>query len=113
MRGDGVDLCDRLSLGGLAALMERAGVVVSNDSGPLHLAFAVGARTVGVYWCFNLFTSSPLTRVRHRPFTSWEVNCPVCGASCVAGTCGHARSLVSSVPVAAVRDAALELLAMA
>jgi ADP-heptose:LPS heptosyltransferase len=113
MRGEGFDLCDRLSIGGLAALMERASVVVSNDSGPLHLAFAVGARTVGVYWCFNVFTSSPLTRVRHRPFTSWEVNCPACGASCVTGTCAHRQSLVSSVPVAAVRDAALELLAMA
>jgi ADP-heptose:LPS heptosyltransferase len=106
-----IDLCDRLSLGGLAGLLQRARVVVSNDSGPLHLAAAVGARTVGVYWCFNVFTSSPLTRTRHRPLTSWQTHCPECGTSCVAGRCEHAHSLVASVPVAAVREAALELLA--
>ena len=110
-RGAVIDLCDRLSLGGLAGLLQRARVVVSNDSGPLHLAAAVGARTVGVYWCFNVFTSSPLTRTRHRPFTSWQTHCPECGASCVTGRCAHAHSLVASVPVAAVREAALELLA--
>jgi ADP-heptose:LPS heptosyltransferase len=111
MRDGGLDLCDRLSLGGLAGLMQRARVVVSNDSGPLHLAFAVGAATVGIFWCFNVFTSSPLTRARHRPFTSWQTCCPVCGASCVDGRCDHAHTLVAAVPVAAVRDAALELLA--
>lgn len=110
MQGEGLDLCDLLALGGLVGLMQRARVVVSNDSGPLHLASAVGVRTVGIFWCFNLFTSSPLTRVGHRPFTSWELHCPVCGASCVSGRCEHEDSLVSSVPVAAVREAALELL---
>ncbi|WP_434418001.1 glycosyltransferase family 9 protein [Nannocystis pusilla] len=111
VRGGVIDLCDRLSLGGLAGLLQRTRVVVSNDSGPLHLAAAVGARTVGVYWCFNVFTSSPLTRTHHRPLTSWQTHCPECGASCVTGRCEHAHSLVGSVSVAAVREAALELLA--
>ncbi|MDC0674415.1 glycosyltransferase family 9 protein [Nannocystis radixulma] len=113
MNTPGLDLCDRLTLGGLAGLLQRAGVVVSNDSGPLHLAAAVGARTVGIYWCFNLFTSSPLTRLRHRPFTSWQTHCPECGACLLAGRCEHSLSLVASVPVDEVREAALELLAMA
>jgi ADP-heptose:LPS heptosyltransferase len=111
MRSDGLNLCDRLSLGGLAGLLSRAAVVVSDDSGPLHLAFAVGARAVGIYWCFNLFTSSPLTRARHHPFTSWQLHCPECGQSCTDGRCEHTSTLVGTIPVEGVRDAALGYLA--
>lgn len=111
MRCDGMNLCDQLSLGGLAGLLSRSAVVVSNDSGPLHLAFAVGARSVGIYWCFNLFTSSPLTRTRHYPFTSWQLHCPECGQTCVDNRCEHTSSLVASIPVDGVRDAAVGFLA--
>jgi heptosyltransferase I len=38
-----------LSLGSLMALMRRAKFVVSADTGPLHLASALGAPVVGLY----------------------------------------------------------------
>jgi heptosyltransferase-2 len=38
-----------LSLRGSAALLERALVLVTNDSAPLHLASAVGTRTVAIF----------------------------------------------------------------
>jgi ADP-heptose:LPS heptosyltransferase len=107
------NLCARLSLGGLLALLARCGVVVSNDSGPLHLAAAAGARTVGIYWCFNLVNSSQLTRARHRPFVSWTTHCPVCERDCTDARCDHEVSFVASVPPHAVRHAALEHLSAA
>lgn len=39
-------LCGKTTLGQLAALMQGADVVVSADSGPLHLAIAAGAKRV-------------------------------------------------------------------
>jgi lipopolysaccharide heptosyltransferase II len=42
-------LAGALSLGGLAELCRRATLVVANDSGPLHLAVAVGSPVVGLY----------------------------------------------------------------
>ncbi len=39
----------RLSLGGLAALQQRARLVIATDSGPLHLASMVGTPVVGLY----------------------------------------------------------------
>jgi ADP-heptose:LPS heptosyltransferase len=103
-------LAGRLSLGGLAGLLSRAAVVVSNDSGPLHLAQAVGASTVGVYWCGNAITAGPTTSDRHRSVLSWQLGCLVCGRDNSGERCEHDPSFVSDVPVETVVDQALDLL---
>ncbi len=46
-----LNLCARTSLPQLAALAAECDLFLSNDSGPLHLAAAAGARVVGVYIC--------------------------------------------------------------
>ncbi len=110
MRCEAQDLCRRLSLRGLAGLLSRCAVVVSNDSGPLHLAGAVGAATVGIYWCGNLINAGPITRVRHRPAISWRLACPVCGVDCTRDSCVHRDSFVADVTVREVTESALDLL---
>jgi ADP-heptose:LPS heptosyltransferase len=52
-----LDLCGKTGLLELAALAAESDLVVSNDTGPLHLAAAAGARVVGIYTC----TSPKLT----------------------------------------------------
>jgi heptosyltransferase I len=52
-----LDLCGRTSLLQLAALAAESDLMISNDTGPLHLAAAAGARVVGIYTC----TSPKLT----------------------------------------------------
>lgn len=113
MRAEALDLCDSLSLGGLAGLLSRCAVVVANDSGPLHLAEAVGAATVGIYWCFNLINAGPATRERHRPAIAWRVTCPVCGVDRAHGSCDHHTSMVADIPAEEVIVSALDLLAAA
>jgi len=54
-----IDLVGRLRLTQLAALFARARVLVSNDSGPVHLAAAVGTKTVVLFGA-----SSPATGPR-------------------------------------------------
>ncbi len=111
MNYEAFNLCGRLSLKGLAGLLSRCDVVVSNDSGPLHLATAVGAATVGIYWGPNLINAGPPTRNRHRPVLSWRPDCPVCGVNFFDGDgCEHAASVVADVPVEEVAGSALDLL---
>lgn len=113
MRAPAIQLVDALSIGGLAALYERCSLVISNDTGPRHLAAAVGTPTVGIYWCGNLINAGPLTRSRHRPVVSWTVACPVCGASGLdlnAARCPHDASWVAEVTVAEVIEQATDLL---
>jgi len=49
MRNPAVDLAGQTTLGQLAAVYERCKLVLGSDSGPLHLAVAVGAATVHLY----------------------------------------------------------------
>jgi ADP-heptose:LPS heptosyltransferase len=109
MNRDALDLCGRLSLGGLAGLLSRCAVVVSNDSGPLHLAAAVGAATVGIFWGPNFINASPPMRARHRPALSWRTKCTVCGVSLFDG-CDHSASVVAEIPTEEVANYALDLL---
>lgn len=39
----------QLDLKGTAALMKRCQLVISNDTGPMHIAAAMGARTIGLF----------------------------------------------------------------
>lgn len=109
---------DELSLGGLGGLLAGSAVLVANDTGPLHLAAAVGTATVGVYWIGNLLNGAPPVRARHRPLAAFIIHCPVCGrdvstagfpARGGADSCGHRESFVTDVPVAEVLEAVLEL----
>jgi ADP-heptose:LPS heptosyltransferase len=111
MNRQALDLCGRLSLGGLAGLLSRCAVTISNDSGPLHLATAVGAATVGIFWGPNFITANPPLRTRHRPALSWCLNCPVCGDTLFDGSCEHRASIVADIPVQEVASYTLELLA--
>ncbi len=111
MNREAINLCGELSLNGLAGLLSRCAVVVSNDSGPLHMAVAVGAATVGIYWGPNLINAGPSTRARHRPALSWRLNCPVCDVSLFNGSCEHRASIVADVPTEQVTNHALDLLA--
>ncbi|MEU7585763.1 glycosyltransferase family 9 protein [Micromonospora sp. NPDC049230] len=108
-----------LSLGGLVGCYADCALVVSNDTGPLHLAAAVGTPTVGIFWVGNLINGASPLRGRHRPISSWTVHCPVCGVDCTPGIyphrpgdgeCPHRDSFVTDVPVIEVLEAARELL---
>jgi hypothetical protein len=63
MSHEALDLCGRLPRGGgPAGLLSRYAVVFANDSGPLRLAVAVGAATVGICWAPNLINAGPVAR---------------------------------------------------
>lgn len=109
-------LAGHLTLGELVGLFSHADVLVGNDSGPRHLAQAVGVCTVGVYWFPNLVNAGPFGRSRHRTHMSWVTRCPVCDRDCTqvgwtAERCEHDDSFVADVAPGPVYDDASELMA--
>ena len=100
----GRSLAGRLDLGELAALLGHAPVLVAGNSGPVHLAAAVGTPVVDLY---------ALTNPQHTP---WEVPSRVLFEDvpcrwCYRSVCpeGHHRCLRAVRP-AEVVEAALSLL---
>lgn len=106
----------RLRLTALIGLLDAADLVVANDSGPRHLAQAVGSATVGVFWVGNVINAAPLSRARQRVQLSWTTRCPVCGRDCTqvgwtSERCEHDVSFVADVPEEPVYEDAAGLLA--
>lgn len=75
MEHKAINLCGKLTLCGFAGLLSYASLVITNDTGPLHLAHALGTPTVGLYWCGNMINGGQITRSIHRPVISWVINC--------------------------------------
>lgn len=97
-------------LGGLLALLAHARLVVSNDSGPIHLAGAVNTPSVGLFWVGNCITGGPISLGSNRPQISFRICCPECGQDCTVGFCAHRVSFVADISSAEVLKAAEDLL---
>ncbi len=110
MREPVMNLCGRLSLHGLTGLIALADLVIANDSGPRHLAEALGTPTVTIFWCGNLINAGSAFRTFHRPHLSWRINCPVCGRNTLHDPCQHQESFVDEVTVDEVLESALDVL---
>ncbi len=106
-------VADAVALPALVDLLEDSDVVLANDSGPRHVAMAVGTATVGVFWGPNLVNAAPVGRRRHRVHASWTTACPRCGAPLTRGDelrCDHPGSWVGDVAIDAVLADVLDLL---
>ena len=104
MRAPSVSFAGRLTLGQLGAVLTRAPLLIANNTGPVHIAAAVGTPVVDLY---------ALTNPQHTPWgvpnrvLFRDVPCKYCYKSdCPEG---HHRCLTGVSPKSVVR-AALELL---
>jgi GT2 family glycosyltransferase/ADP-heptose:LPS heptosyltransferase len=77
-----------LSWDALAALYEQVDLVVGMDSGPLHLATAVGTATVRIYGPTDPAIYGPAGLVEHDDVVQAALPCAPCG-NLVAPPCGY------------------------
>ena len=99
MTAPAIDLSGKLGLGGLCGLLARVDLLVSNDTGPLHLALALGRPCVGIFWLTNLIDGTPLRQGLLHAALSVRVDCPVCGMPNLERRCPHDASFVADVAV--------------
>ncbi|PYI37273.1 glycosyltransferase family 9 protein [Arthrobacter psychrolactophilus] len=108
-----VSLAGAMDLGTLCGMLALSSALVANDSGPRHVAQALGVPTASIYWAPNAVNAGPLLRGRHRMQIAWDTACPECGAATAGQAvpeCGHESSFVAGVAADAVLADTLELL---
>ncbi|MGC4080000.1 MAG: glycosyltransferase family 9 protein [Rubrivivax sp.] len=105
MHAPALDLAGRSVLWTLGALVERAALVVCNDTGLSHVAAALGTASVVVASGSDVARWATADAARHRVL--WhDVDC----RPCAHAFCPTAHECAAGVPVAAVIDAALAAL---
>ncbi len=81
-----INLAGKTSLRELANIMERADLVLTNDSGPMHLAAAMGTPVVGIFTCTSTERSGPpgshhqLIQAKVPCAASYRKTCPYTGS---------------------------------
>ena len=74
-RNRAVDLGGKITLGGLVALISQLGFFLGNDSGPSHMAVALGTPSVVVFGSAHPINWAPLERTYHRAVAYWAAPC--------------------------------------
>ncbi len=103
-----LDLTGITSLAQLASLLKRCRLLVSNDSGPVHLATAVSTPVISIFGR----NQAGLSPVRWRPlgprdrFVHKEVGCEVC----LAHNCAIDFKCLKEIPEDEIMAAVVELL---
>jgi len=103
-----VFLCGRMSLGVLAAILKRAPLLISNDSGPVHIACAVGTPVISIF----SRKEKGLSPVRWGPFgkkgvfVHKDVGC----VKCLAHNCDKGFLCLYSITVDEIVEKVKELL---
>lgn len=111
--GDRTVLVDQVALGELAALYARCALVMGPDSGPLHLAVAVGAPSVTLYGASDPVRFGPWGPAkRHRTVVS-SIPCRHCGYLALPVAALPQHPCMQFIEPAAVTAVAQELLAAA
>jgi ADP-heptose:LPS heptosyltransferase len=106
MRAEAVDLVGLTTLWSLGALVESAAMVVSNDTGIMHVAAALGTPSVAVSSGADVSRWAPLDASLHRVL--WhDTSCRPCSFN----TCPYGHECARGVEVDAVIDTAMQLLA--
>ena len=103
-----IDACGQFSVAGLGELLRRCALLISNDSGPVHVAVAVGTPVVDIVGRNQAGLSplrwgplGPRDQVLHK-----EVGCPVC----LAHNCNIAFKCLTEISVQEVLDSARSVL---
>ncbi|HLX59537.1 MAG TPA: glycosyltransferase family 9 protein [Ktedonobacteraceae bacterium] len=101
-----INLAGKTSLGGLAALINKLDLFISNDTGPAHLAYAVGTPSITIFGPADYRRWAPLNQELHR-----IVRHPVVCSPCSYLICPIDHRCLRGVSPAMVIETARDLLA--
>lgn len=106
MRAPALDLCGKTNLGGIAALLAQARMVVCNDTGISHVAAAVATPSVIICCGSDPVRWAPLDSARHA-----VVGAPVACRPCMHFSCPIGHHCATNITADTVSAIAVHMLA--
>lgn len=105
---ESLNLCGKLSLTESAAVLKEASLLITGDSGIMHLAFGLGSKTVSLFGPGNYRKWAPLGD-NHR-MVSKNVDCSPCTSFGHTPGCRRGRVCMKRITVDEVFQQAMQLL---
>ena len=91
MKHKPVTLCGRTTLKSLGALLERANLVIANDTGPMHIAVAMKARVIALFGPTSPKITGPYGTGTYRVISRHDS----CDIPCYDMTCSENRCMAA------------------
>jgi len=110
MRNKPIDLTGKTSLDILPAVIKNCNLLITNDGGPMHMAVALGVRSISVFGPVNEAVYGPFPEHRNHVVLKWDMACRPCYKNFRMPVCDKDRECLKQVSVDAVFDAAARLL---
>jgi heptosyltransferase-2 len=105
MKDGAVIACGKTTLKELGALLERANLVIANDTGPMHIAVAMKTRVIALFGPTSPALTGPYGEGNYRVISRYD-ECPI---PCYDFTCKDNRCM-KAITVDEVAKAAEEML---
>ncbi len=106
-----VDLVGKTSIKELAAIMSYLKVLVTNDGGPLHMAAALGVRTVSIFGPVDSRVYGPYPPGEDHIVIQRDLPCRPCYQNFRMPVCKQERECISSIETQEVFEAVRRLCA--
>ena len=110
MRNKPIDLTGKTSLDILPAIIKHCNLLVTNDGGPMHIAVALGVRSVSVFGPVSEVVYGPFPLSGEHVVLKWDMDCRPCYKNFRMPVCEKDRECLKQVSVDAVFEAAARLL---
>ncbi len=110
MRNKPVDLTGKIKLERLPAVIKNFNLLISNDGGPMHIAVALGVKTVSVFGPVSELVYGPYPDHRNHVVLKWDMQCRPCYKNFRLEPCDKDKECLKSVDVEDVFVAASTLL---
>jgi len=110
MRNKPIDLTGKISLEILPGIIKNCNLLITNDGGPMHMAVALGVRSVSVFGPVNEAVYGPYPEDKNHIVLKYDMDCRPCYNNFQLPVCDKDKECLQQVGVDAVFDAAAKLL---
>ncbi|MDD5476714.1 MAG: glycosyltransferase family 9 protein [Candidatus Omnitrophica bacterium] len=110
MRNKPIDLVGKTGLDILPAVIKNCNLLITNDGGPMHMAVALGVRTVSIFGPVSELVYGPFPFSNKHIVLKWDISCRPCYNNFRLPGCDKDRECLRSISVDAVFEASQKLL---